>query len=79
MIQCRKRQVLKAWYNLIDVYKKWEFINKNTTAWYCMRKLKVTFRAWRKDVQLKVKYYQMKDKRTMRAATNAFRALKAER
>ena len=80
------RQVFKAWFNQIDILKRWRFLNDNTEAWYIRKHLRRVMKAWRKEIKMKNLYFKVFDKHIdtlkkftllrMMASVNSLRAFR---
>jgi hypothetical protein len=79
MERVKKRQVLKAWYNLIDVYKKWEFVTKHTREYAHRKLLSRAIKGWKSQVALRVNYFRVHDQRMLKLGVRAFEGLKLMR
>lgn len=78
------RQVYKSWFNLIDILKRWRFLNDNTDSWYTKKMRRRVFKSWKNQIRLKHLYFAVNDKHValfrkrtldrMMAAVNKLRA-----
>ena len=71
----KQRQIFKQWFNQVDILKRWRYLNENTHVWYIRKMRKRVFRAWRREIRLRVTYFTIEDDRNYRLGVTAFQAL----
>lgn len=56
------RQIVKAWFNQIDILKKWRFLNDNTSLFHDRKTKSRIFKAWRQEIRMKKAFMQVAEK-----------------
>ena len=71
----KQRQIFKQWFNQVDILKRWRYLNENTHLWHIRKMRKRVFRAWRREIRLRVAYFAVEDNHSYRLGVTAFKAL----